>query len=111
VRILLDHNLPRRLRRLLPGHYIRTAQEMSWEEFTNGRLLTAGEEAGFDVLITGDKNLSYQQNLTGRRIALIVLGANSWKILRDHQDVIQAAVDSCSVGSFQRVPLKRDPIP
>lgn len=75
VRIMLDHNLDWRLKRLLPGHEVVTAKDMGWEEARNGDLLTVAE-AEFDVLLTGDKNLRHHQNLRGRSIALIVLLAH-----------------------------------
>jgi len=109
VRVFLDHNVPKRLRRLLPGHEVRTAYELSWEELTNGQLLNAVEAAGFAVFVTGDKNLSYQQNLVGRRIALVVLSVNSRKILMENAELIKAAVDAATPGSFQTVSIPRPP--
>lgn len=72
MRIVLDHNLDWRLKRLLPGHEVVTAKDMGWEEAGDGDLLAVAE-AEFDVLLTEDKNLRHQQNLRGRNIALIVL--------------------------------------
>ena len=72
MRILLDHNLDWRLKRLLSGHEVATAAEMGWEEAPDGDLIPVAE-AEFNVLLTGDKNFSHQQNLRGRAIALVVL--------------------------------------
>ena len=72
MRIVLDHNLDWRLKRLLPGHEVATAKDMGWEEAGDGDLLAAAE-AEFDVLLTGDKSLRYRQNLPGYNIALFVL--------------------------------------
>ncbi len=72
MRLLLDHNLDWRLKRLLPGHEVATAKDMGWEEADDGDLLRVAE-AEFDVVLTGDKNFRHQQNLRGRGIALIVL--------------------------------------
>ena len=72
MRIVLDHNLDWRLKRLLPGHEVVTAKDMGWEEAGDGDLLVVAETE-FDVLLTGDKNLRHQQNLRGRSIALIIL--------------------------------------
>lgn len=72
MRVLLDHNLDWRLKRLLPGHEVATAAEMGWEEAPDGDLIPVAE-AEFDVLLTGDKNFPHQQNLRGRAIALVVL--------------------------------------
>lgn len=75
MRVLLDNNLDHRFGRLLTGHEVTPARRLGWAEPSNGALITAGEEAGFDVPVTGDKNLRYQQNLTGRRISVVTLDA------------------------------------
>lgn len=103
MRVVFDHNVPKQLRRSLEGHDVRTASEMAWAGLTNGELLAAAEGAGFDVMVTGDKNLAYQQNLEGRKLALVVLGTNSWKRLKLDTGPVIAAVAAASVGSFQRV--------
>ena len=76
MKMLFDHCVPRPLRRELPGHDIKTAREMRWEGVKNGKLLDEAQAAGFDVLLTVDQNLRYQQNLQGRAIAVVVLIAN-----------------------------------
>ena len=73
MRVLFDQGVPVPLRVLLEGHSVRTAAEESWDRLRNAELLTAAEAARFDVFLTTDKNLRYQQNLAGRRIAVIVL--------------------------------------
>ena len=73
MRVLLDNNLDHRFARLLPGHDVAHARHMGWTELQNGEPIAAGEEGDFDVLITGDKNLRYQQNLNGRTIRIITL--------------------------------------
>ncbi|MEO6725741.1 MAG: hypothetical protein ABIU20_03925 [Blastocatellia bacterium] len=73
MKILFDHCVPRPLRRELPQHEIKTTREMRWEGLKNGKLLAEAEAAGFDVLLTVDQNLRYQQNLTGRSISVLVL--------------------------------------
>ncbi|MGA2584203.1 MAG: DUF5615 family PIN-like protein [Tepidisphaeraceae bacterium] len=78
MKILLDECLPRRLTRLLPGHDVRTVRQMNWLGLSNGRLLDAA--ADFDLFITVDKNLVQQQQLSGRRLAVIVLRVRSNKI-------------------------------
>ncbi|MSR64308.1 MAG: hypothetical protein EXS18_00820 [Verrucomicrobiae bacterium] len=74
MRVLLDECLPRRLRRGLPGHEVKTTVEMGWGGLKNGALLSKAEGA-FDVFLTSDQNLEYQQKLQGRKIAVIVLCA------------------------------------
>ena len=79
MRILFDKNVPVGVRRFLAGHEVCTFVEMQRHpQLENGELLSAAEAAGFDVLITSDQNIVYQQNLTGRRLALVVLGSNIW---------------------------------
>ncbi len=77
MKILFDHGTPAPLRRQLPGHEIATAYEMGWAKLSNGDLLAAAEKA-FAVFITTDQNLRYQQNLGGRRLAILVLPTTSW---------------------------------
>lgn len=77
MRILFDQGVPVPLRRELPDHDIRTAAEIGWSDLANGDLLNAAESL-FDLLITTDQNLRYQQNLTGRKIAILVLKTTSW---------------------------------
>lgn len=92
MRLLFDANVPAKLRSHLPDHEVTRARALGWQELKNGALLAA-ETAGFDVMVTGDKNLSYQQNLAGRKLALIVLPTIAWRILRQNTAPVLAAVD------------------
>jgi predicted nuclease of predicted toxin-antitoxin system len=103
VKVLLDENLDHRLRSHLGAHEVFTASYMGWDGFKNGRLLQAAEEDGFDVLVTGDQTLTHEQNLTGRRLAIIVLSAVEWRIIRDYVTEIVVAVDEAVPGTFQSV--------
>lgn len=76
-RVLFDENLPKPLRRSLSDHEIRRAQELGYSGVKNGRLLDAAEHE-FDVFLTADKNMRFQQNLSGRRLAIIELPTNRW---------------------------------
>lgn len=76
MKILLDHNIDRRLKRFLPEHDVRSTKEMGWERLTNGQLLSQAE-GEFDVMLTVDRNIKHQQNLAGRQIAIIVLIAEN----------------------------------
>jgi hypothetical protein len=107
LRLLFDHNVPAPLRRLIPGHDIIFADERGWGELTNGDLLAAAEAAGLDVLLTADRNLRYQQNLTGRRIGLIVLSTNYWPVIRDNVPHILAAVEQAGRERYLEVDLPR----
>lgn len=106
MKVLFDNNVPAPLRHRLLGHEIHTARQMGWHELKNGELLTTAEAAGFEVMVTGDKNLSYQQNLTGRNLALVVLPTISWKTLQQDTAPVTAAVDKATPGSFQTVMLE-----
>ena len=75
--ILLDEQLPRQLARHLVGHNVRTVQQQSWAGLKNGVLLGKAEVAGFAVLVTGDQSLEHQQNLTTRKLGIVVLGGTS----------------------------------
>ena len=103
MKVLLDENLPHALRACLRGHDVSTAAYIGWAGVKNGELLLMAEKAGFDVLVTGDRNLAYQQNLKDRQIAIIELTAQQWLILRDYVGAIGAAVDLAQPGSFQVV--------
>lgn len=100
MNVLFDQNVPRNLRRHLAGHRVNTALEMRWDRTVNGALIKAAEAAGFDVFVTGDRNLAYQQNLANRKIAIIELTDNKWPLVRPHVTVIAAAVDSCVPGGY-----------
>jgi predicted nuclease of predicted toxin-antitoxin system len=80
-RVLLDHCVPRQFGRLLVGHSVSTAAREGWADLENGELLSAAETAGFEVLITSDKNLRYQQNLALRKIAIIELPTNRLRVV------------------------------
>lgn len=103
MRVLLDENMPHTLRRFLRQHDAFTAAYMGWSGLKNGRLLDAAEEAGFDVLLTRDQTLQYEQNLSGRKIAVVSLSAVSRPIVIPHAAKIAAAIDKATPGSFVRV--------
>jgi predicted nuclease of predicted toxin-antitoxin system len=89
MRILLDHNVPIGVRFFFAGHEVVAAHEMGWEALSNGELLAAAEAENFEVLLTADRNIEYQQNMAGRRIRLAVLWTNRWTVLRtDPQRVV-----------------------
>jgi predicted nuclease of predicted toxin-antitoxin system len=116
LKILIDQNVSARLARLLPSHDVVHASRKGWAALTNGDLLTAAEVDGFEVMITADQNIRYQQNLTGRRIALLVLSTNQLDILFANVDRIRSAIDRVTTGAyvvveFDRPPLIRRPYP
>lgn len=110
MRILFDKNVPVGVRNFLPRHEVRTFIEMHWHpQLENGELLKASEAAGFDVLVTSDQNIAYQQNLKARRLALIVLGSNIWPIVRDHGATIMATVNAAKAGTYHFIEMALPP--
>ena len=103
--ILFDNGTPAPLRHALTGHVVVEAIERGWERTSNGELIAAAETAGFDVPLTTDKNLRYQQNLTGRTIAFVVLGSQQWPVLRRYVERVVAAVNAATPGSFTEVDI------
>ena len=103
--ILFDHVTPRGIARILSGHIVITAQERGWDTLSNGDLLEAAERAGIDVVVTADKNMRYQRNLAGRKIALVVLGTPQRPIVKLHLEKIAIAVNAATAGSYIEVEL------
>jgi len=106
--ILFDNSTPRGIARSLHGHLVTEARERGWDRLSNGELLKAAEQAGFDVLLTPDQNMRYQQNLTGRRIAIVVLGKGRWTLVKPHVAQI-AAVNSATPGSYTEIDIPFPP--
>ena len=112
MRILLDHNVPVGVRGFLARHEVSTVIEMHWPpQIENGELLKAADACNFDVFLTSDQNIRYQQDLSQRKLALVVLGSNIWPIVRNHRGGIQAAIEKSTPGSYLLVemPLPKKP--
>ena len=110
--ILFDHGTPKGLARALSAHTIHTAQSKGWDKLSNGALLDAAEEVGFELLLTTDRRIRHQQDLRARRIALVVLtGSTKWSLVRRHADRIAAAVASATAGSYVEVEIPFEPKP
>ena len=105
MRTLFDNGTPNPIARSLPGHQIAFARQIGWHELKNGELLKQAEEAGNELLLTSDKNIRYQQNLSGRKIAIIVLGNQQWPDVRLHLERIRAAVHAEKPGSYAEVEI------
>jgi hypothetical protein len=104
--VLFDNGTPRTLARyLIDRHTVTEARARGWEELENGELLNQAEAAGFEVLVTTDKNLSYQQNLKGRKIAVVVLGQGRWTLIQPYAAQVVAAVNGATPGSFAEVAI------
>jgi predicted nuclease of predicted toxin-antitoxin system len=104
VRILLDSNLPRAYAALLPGHRTETTHQRRWSDLDDGPLLDAAERE-FDALVTMDQNLRYQQNLSGRRIRIVVLRAvsNRLSVLAPSAPALLLALREMSPGELRIV--------
>lgn len=100
----MDECVPKPLLKRLRGHVFKTAQDMQWCSTENGRLLALAE-AAFEAFLTADQNVRYQQNLQGRRMAILVLSTNLWPVLKRHSDLVQSAVDHLRPGEFMELEI------
>ena len=106
MKIILDESTPQKLRLLIEGsHEVVTTWFQGWSGMKNGALLSAAEEAGFDLFITADQELSYQQNLAGRKIAVLVLSTNNWSVVKANMPEILTAINAAKSGSFAFVDI------
>ena len=88
---------------MLTQHEVATAHELGWSKLNNGELLDSAEKEGFAVLVTTDANIKYQQNLSSRRIALVVLTTTSWPRIQRAIGAVVAAVDGATAGTYVEV--------
>ena len=105
MKVLFDQGTPVPLRRYLRSHEVMTAYELGWSTLQNGSLISQAEAAGFDVLITTDKNWKYQQNLSERSLAVVVLLSTSWPKIQAKVSEVVVAVDGATKGSYTEVSL------
>jgi hypothetical protein len=105
VRVLFDQGTPVPLRRDLPLHKVTTVYELSWSTLQNGDLIARAEAAGFDVLVTTDRNLKYQQNLRKRKLAVVVLLSTSWPKIQAKVSAVVLAVGEATVGSYAEIEI------
>jgi hypothetical protein len=103
--ILFDHSTPAPLRYALKGHVVVEAFERGWDRLANGTLLDAAEKAGFELMVTAEKNMRYQQNLAGRRISIVVLGNAQWPVLRRYVERVVLAINTATPGSVAEVEI------
>jgi hypothetical protein len=101
--ILFDHVTPRGVARCLPGHIVTKAKERGWDTLATATCWP--RRNGPVSLVTADKNMRYQQNLAGRRIALVVLSTPQWPRVRLHLEKIAAAVNAATPGSYVEVEI------
>ena len=105
MRILFDQGTPVPLRRNLRPHRVDTAAELGWSRLENGALLEAAEAELYEVLITTDQNLRYQQNLADRKIGILVLKTTSWPRIQHRVEEVLRAVDSLPIGGYVELDL------
>ena len=105
MRVLFDNGTPRGVTAALEDHVVEEARAHGWDTLRNGELLDAAELAGFEVFVTTDRNLRYQQNLSTRKIAIVVLGKARWKLVRMRLAEIAVAVAAAAPGSFVEIDI------
>lgn len=103
MKVLFDQGTPVPLRDQLSEHEVATVYELGWSTLENGELLAQAEANAFDILVTTDQNLKYQQNLSNRKIGIVVLGSPSWPRIQQVISDIQAAVNTVSPGGYIEV--------
>ncbi len=103
MRVLFDNGVPWAIADALPEHEVTFTRSAGWHELKNGELIRRAEAEGFDILLTTDKNIPYQQNLTGRRLALLILSHPQWPDVCFNLDRIALAVDQAIPGSYVEI--------
>jgi Domain of unknown function (DUF5615) len=104
VKVLFDQNVPRNLAPHLKTHEVTRSVELGWQELKNGDLLEAAQNRGFEVLVTADRNLAYQQNLKGRRLAM---PSGNWPLLKRAVTDVVKAISESKTGDFKELKLTR----
>jgi hypothetical protein len=105
VRVLFDQGTPDPLRKHLTSHEVSTAYERGWSTLTNGDLLDAAEREAYDVFVTTDTKIKRQQNLSGRRVGIVVLLSTSWPRIQRVVGRVVEAVDVAAPGSYQEIEI------
>ena len=100
MRILFDQGTPIPIRQFLKDHFVSTASQQGWDRLSNGELLVVAEADGFELLLTTDKNISYQQNLAGHGIAIVVIGHPQWPVLQRYVQAVVEAINEAKPGSY-----------
>ena len=105
MKILFDQGTPVPLRQHLTNHSVDTTFERGWSGLTNGELLEIAEQEGYNVLITTDQNIRYQQNLSGRELAILILLSTSWPRIKLRINDIQLTIDRLVAGDYKEVSI------
>jgi len=104
-RVLFDKNVPYPLRQHLSDYQVQTAEDEGWGQISNGELIACAENAGYQIMLTCDQNIQYQQNMARRKISMVVLGSNVWPSVRKKAEEIVAALKRASPGSFEFIEI------
>ena len=105
MQVLFDNGVPRGVASVLKEHVVEEARDRGWDRLTNGDLLSAAEAAGFEILVTTDRSIRYQQNLSERVIAIVAVGKSSWPLIKRKLPEIAAAVVAATPGSYTEVEI------
>jgi predicted nuclease of predicted toxin-antitoxin system len=105
MKILFDQGTPVPLRRLLSDHVVETAYERGWSTLKNGALLANAEKHGFDALMTTDQNLRYQQDISARQLAVVVLTSANWSQIQLRVEDIRVALAALTAGGYVEVEI------
>jgi hypothetical protein len=108
MRVPFDNGVPRGVAAALTGHVVEEARDRGWDSLKNGELLDAAEVAGFDVLVTTDRNIRHQQNLTKRKLAVVVLTKASWPLIKGQLAEIGSAVATAVASRLVEVEIRTD---
>ena len=106
MKILFDHGTPSPLRIHLSQHSVDRSAERGWELLDNGELIQKAEDEGYEVIVTTDQSMRYQQNLTGRRLAIIVLMSTAWPRVQNSIGEIRTAIEDARPGQVREVPIR-----
>ena len=105
MKILSDHGTPAPLRNYLPEHSVERPTEKSWEFLENGELIRKADEEGYEIFVTTDPSVWHEQNLAGRRFAIMDLLATAWPSVQHRTAEIRAAIDEVRLGEFREAPI------
>lgn len=105
MKILFDHGTPAPLRHHLQEHSVDRSAERGWELLENGELIRKAEAEGYDVIVTTDQSIRYQQNLTGKQLAIVVLLATAWPRVQHRAAEIRQVIEEVGPGELMEVPI------
>ena len=108
MRVLFDNGTPRGVAAALSNHVVEECRSRGWDSLSNGQLLDAADAAGFDVLLTTDRNMRHQQTLSGRKIAIVILSKARWKLIKGRLALIATAIAAAKPGRFTEVEIPSD---